>query len=1216
MKPTRLTFDGLRTFTSPVEVDFMHLCEDGLFAIVGPTGAGKSTILDAIFIALFGTAPREKGKDFVNFGVDKAYVELDFETRRDGVVEGWRVRREFRRKRVRGSSETAADVTAGNVWLYRTEAGLVLMADKVTALDQVIREDALGLDPDSFQRAVILPQGAFDKLLRAGPTGRAELIGRIFDLDRFGEALSKRVAEWRSPLLAREAELKTLLGATPATPELLGVLTTMLEQAEAEAATASAVSELATTTVVALEGSDRAYQRLLVAEVEVARLEAERPELDTLRQSLRAAESAEPVVPLIVQLSGAKDREAQQGRALVEAQERQASATTAHRDAINSWEAVEAERGTNGPARDALIARAREAKALGDQRQDELVMLQGHREELSRLEDALRRMAVESEAATGALAVVEVELDRLALELSSLRTAPDERGRLGRLLGLCNDAERALASRLSAESVHAAETERATAADLALAELVKGVEACSAARAAANADPRLLFDAQLEQASLTAKQTERLSLSRVDAELTELTEAVRQRRGETETTTASVGRAGEALRAAGVLRDELYTNVRRSRAREEELKAERDRLEVVAQGAALVHALHDGAPCPVCGALEHPAPAIATSELEQARAAHEAIVKQVDHEVSAQSSSDLTYNSAEKDQSHAMQLAAVATSRLDEAQTRLSRRQDEETSVFEGRLEAGARASLLGDRETELAALVLALDTSKVAFKVASSQRDVALAAFNLAESEAKVTRDRLVAARALERRAAELASEAVEPDQKARDAFEAAAEGQTRAEVHERAQDLVTRDVRCGDLEVRTVDVQSARQAASVACEAANRASIDAAEARGRCLAAGSSCEARCADLAARITERVPEGDPAVVLADALEEKDKLDAESVGRREASALATAELGRADEALPKQEELHRCRVSESKDSEEALLAALSTSGFEDATAARAAVMERASREKGAAKVGQWDRERSSAGGALEAARAVFQDASAVVDALGSTAAPTAEGIALAKVQSEAAKGALGEAQAAVGRAKTELESLKRTQTNHARYQASLDALRPTIIRADQLSSAFRGKALEAYFASRYLRAILKTASQHLLRLTRDQYELCLQDDELCVRDHFDAGVIRKVSSLSGGESFLASLALSVALSDHIQHRGRVQFDFFFLDEGFGALDPDTLEVALNALEQLRGNHRTIGTISHVAAMQDRMPRRLVVSKAPPGGTATVTHEPSL
>ena len=102
---------------------------------------------------------------------------------------------------------------------------------------------------------------------------------------------------------------------------------------------------------------------------------------------------------------------------------------------------------------------------------------------------------------------------------------------------------------------------------------------------------------------------------------------------------------------------------------------------------------------------------------------------------------------------------------------------------------------------------------------------------------------------------------------------------------------------------------------------------------------------------------------------------------------------------------------------------------------------------------------------------------------------------------------------------------------------------------------------------------------------------------------------EGGYRRPVSSLSGGETFLTSLALALALSTQIQLRGESPLEFFFLDEGFGTLDTNLLEVVMDALERLRMQNMTIGIISHVPELKNRLARRLIVTAAEPGGVGS-------
>lgn len=100
-------------------------------------------------------------------------------------------------------------------------------------------------------------------------------------------------------------------------------------------------------------------------------------------------------------------------------------------------------------------------------------------------------------------------------------------------------------------------------------------------------------------------------------------------------------------------------------------------------------------------------------------------------------------------------------------------------------------------------------------------------------------------------------------------------------------------------------------------------------------------------------------------------------------------------------------------------------------------------------------------------------------------------------------------------------------------------------------------------------------------------------------ELQVVDTWQADALRDTRTLSGGESFLVSLALALALSDLVSHKTRI--DSLFLDEGFGTLDAETLDIALDALDALNASGKTIGVISHVEAMKDRIPVQVKVKK---------------
>ena len=170
-------------------------------------------------------------------------------------------------------------------------------------------------------------------------------------------------------------------------------------------------------------------------------------------------------------------------------------------------------------------------------------------------------------------------------------------------------------------------------------------------------------------------------------------------------------------------------------------------------------------------------------------------------------------------------------------------------------------------------------------------------------------------------------------------------------------------------------------------------------------------------------------------------------------------------------------------------------------------------------------------------------------------------------------------------------------------------------------ADTANGQLTGKrrlTFERYIQAAYFSRIISQANQRLTKMTDGQYQLLRREEasgntqmglDMDILDHW-TGKIRDVRTLSGGESFKASLALALGLSDIIQqYAGGVQLDSMFIDEGFGSLDSESLEKAIDILHQLSNDNRQVGIISHVSELGQRIDKKLVVSKTTSGSFVT-------
>lgn len=239
------------------------------------------------------------------------------------------------------------------------------------------------------------------------------------------------------------------------------------------------------------------------------------------------------------------------------------------------------------------------------------------------------------------------------------------------------------------------------------------------------------------------------------------------------------------------------------------------------------------------------------------------------------------------------------------------------------------------------------------------------------------------------------------------------------------------------------------------------------------------------------------------------------------------------------------------------------------------------------------------------------------------AIGDQAPPDVEGLSAA-VEDAARQAEVGLERAAAVR--VAVGELRRLANDHSAEQAALDPLEMEAWRVRHLADVCAGTgnpmrmSLERYVLAAFLEEITACASLRLAAMTDGRYTLRHTDVRgkgngpsglaILVGDAF-TGVERDVGSLSGGETFQASLALALGVADTVQaHAGGTRLDALFIDEGFGALDPDALEQAMAELDRLREGGRLVGVISHVATLQERIPAQIRVRRTRAGSSVDV------
>lgn len=178
---------------------------------------------------------------------------------------------------------------------------------------------------------------------------------------------------------------------------------------------------------------------------------------------------------------------------------------------------------------------------------------------------------------------------------------------------------------------------------------------------------------------------------------------------------------------------------------------------------------------------------------------------------------------------------------------------------------------------------------------------------------------------------------------------------------------------------------------------------------------------------------------------------------------------------------------------------------------------------------------------------------------------------------------------------VERMKKRLERSKRMLEELANHEEDLRTY-------SQLAGDLRSDKFQAYVLEEAFTELVQGASARLLSLTGERYSLLFKDGGILVVDNDNAGETRISDTLSGGETFLTSLSLALELSDQVQRAaGAVNLDSLFIDEGFGTLDPDTLALVSETIQNLRVGGRMVGIITHIPELRDEFAQQIIVTK---------------
>lgn len=1157
MKILRIRFENLNSLRKgDIDLENEPLASAGIFAITGPTGTGKSTILDAITLALYGRAARydavSNPADMMSRHTGSCSAEVVFEVPKGRFVASWSLRR------ARGKVDGALQAAERRVV---DAAGTVLTA-KIREADEEI-ERLTGLDYERFLRSVMLAQGQFSRFLQSNTKDRSGLLAELTGTSIYSSISQMAYAE----ATRKSAELAVR------TRELEQVVLLTREEASALAGELTALETRETAAQGELDQLSQQVERGL----QLGKLVVQSVNL-THKQAQGDAASAS-FLPSRQNLE--KHDRAEKFAAALRTFEELEAAT--QRSAVSLEEA----RVSLRQSRVELVSGLGVAKALGD-----------------------AALAAQQKGVLAAEAVL-VACQKKASEVDAwlLQHRADE-GLDAALVGLVASLAELREARRGLQKARGEieDLQKAAVGEQEAAERVK-----DALAVADKSEKKARLDAEKAEADLRNALQGR-TVEGIDSEIESLHKkgsALKELRAALETNERVVELQNEVANEETALAAQVEQALEQKIAAEREAQAQADVLASAQERLSRIESLDDkraelkgGESCPLCGSTEHPYVTHGTEQ--RATPSREIQEMRRNHEMARMAN--------ETAQREAKLAADFVTTKQAEMRARQGRRaelRNEGMAAYEAftKLARGLRlytaeaieaaegdtAKALGDFQ-EKRVQVRGLEQARVASRAEhlELQGEVkrlteALEAKLLA---AKKTQERILALQGEEAVLAKSVASVSETLAATLAAFGASVPAEGEEERLSKA------------LEKRRLEFQNQQRAKAECLEEKAKAGREKERLSERHSALCVEIESALGRKAGDFFEDVAVASD-VVSRLKRQWKDWENAKGALEALRAGILEWEAKSKDRAAQTEELTKRSRQQSAE-----LAKLLRGSEFADIDALRAALLSpeavTALRKQKAA----LDQEAAElAGQVKEIARQIVEMRDAGV--------PEGDELVHLTARKERVSEELRALVASVTAAKNRLEEDARKRVDRERRELEFQGEKREVEVWDRLNSMIgsaNGDKFSRFAQGISLDLLIRYANRHLGSFN-DRYQLKRVPGEaleLEIVDGYQAQVCRPVRSLSGGETFLVSLALALGLSDMAGRKVRI--DSLFIDEGFGSLDAESLDVAIAALDALRRRNKTVGVISHVELLKERIPVQIRVERGA-SGVSTLRLETS-
>lgn len=1210
MQILKLSFENINSLKGAWTIDFQAPdFRSGIFAIVGPTGSGKTTILDAICLALYGHTPRigsitQNANEVMNRDCDSCRSSLEFQTLSGRYRATWSQKKQknFDKTGKYGQVVSTMEKFEDGCWIPITDGS------KVTSKKQEVQK-IIGLSFDQFKRSVMLSQGDFAAFLKSKPNERAQTLEQITGTQIYS-LLSTKVydlAEEQKKLFEdkqREVELSPVLDdavVLTKQEQLKGiteeakVLETQISKIEKESRWISETAEL--------------RNQFLRVKAELERLKENRNEFFRKENVVRLAEHAQNILPIFNTLIDKQSLREDSIKEKSAAENELVNATKSLKEKDFNFKAAEEALNNENlqkPKKLALFSQiefldAEISPLIKSSRlaQEEKIKLEN---ETSDCKDHLNKAKED---------IRKLEEDR---EKRDLERKEDIKGAF-----LYQRKDELRDCKITAETLSAALADAEGKADKA-SETVKSQEKEAEAlrirkekiASVIEADKVLLKEAEkrlseiLDGKTLDELTQEQLSFS----EQIPLLEAVKSALKAVCDQKEEIVRQEDVMQRDSAELDNWSSKKEGYEKEIQSLTSRQEELEALVQIDELTKVraeLKEGEPCPVCGSLEHPFAANLPPEVATAKE-RLAVVKE--------ESTDLQKNQKEADRKIDVlkDRILVSEKRLKELRKNLDLAEEELT------LKCG-RAGLTREGVTEEAAAVLItkkesllIDIKKRIVKARDAESKAAAAKEKIAGTTEELHRAEMVFSNAQTKfeSAKSLLAQAQTGREKARTELEqfwrktakeygsVITDGELFAHNPELFKRWIAKAAKYEELleSCREIEnslaikkgtlpglVESVERLEKSSREKSDQAAELQTELKTKQLQRDKLFGTKLVEIERKAYERL--------LSQLAEAKDQAYENLSKARSVQAAAEQRLKTAEQRSAEAEKNLLSAKTEWTD-------ALKKEKFESEEDWRRARLDSEAINALHKEITDYKAQSRSAADRFSEAdkKLAEKESQKLTD-------KSLEVLEAEKREASAEKEKLLEQK---GELQKELKTDEEARIKRAGIEDELKKLKHQVAVWDRLNTlvgSSSGDKYRRYVQSLVLLTLLKNANVELTKL-HSRYRLAKGggDMEIKVIDSDLADQERPTDNLSGGETFIVSLALALGLAQMASNNVRI--DSLFLDEGFGTLDDDSLEKALNALSSLNAQGKTVGLISHVDQIKERIPSKIVVKRsAQPG-----------